>query len=277
MARMNGKVAVVTGGGNGIGRASALRFAEEGAAGIVVADLLKEAGDETVELIEKAGGRAVFHYLNATSADDNAAAVRAAVDTFGRLDVFMTAAGVSFSGYRSGDDAANNRNQAERMEYAASPWVPFLNLTVDEFQGVLDVNLTGTLLGVQAAARHMVATETRGSIITVASILAKSNDGPVPYNVSKAGVWMLTKVAARVLAPAGVRVNAIGPGYIATNMTTAIQAAPKPFVDQFLTKIPMGRLGEPIDVANSALFLASDESGYMTGEILHPDGGYFTD
>ena len=163
------------------------------------------------------------------------------------------------------------------MEYAASPWVPFLNLSVDEFQGVLDVNLTGTLLGVQAAARHMVAAETRGSIITVASILAKSNDGPVPYNVSKAGVWMLTKVAARVLAPAGVRVNAIGPGYIATNMTTAIQAAPKPFVDQFLTKIPMGRLGEPIDVANSALFLASDESGYMTGEILHPDGGYFTD
>ena len=277
MGRLSGKVAAITGGGNGLGRATAVRFAEEGAAGIVIADMLEEPSRETIRLIEAAGGKAVYSELNASSRVDNEAMVRAAVAEFGRLDIVMTAAGVSFAAYRSGDKEAGQKRFAESMENALTPWVPFLDLSLEEFQGVLDVNLTGTLLAVQAGAAHMVETNTKGSIITVASILAKANTGGVPYNVSKAGVWMLTKVAARVLAPKGIRVNAIGPGYISTNMTAMIADAPQEFLDQFMLQIPMGRFGEPIEIANTALFLASDESSYFTGEILHPDGGFYTE
>jgi len=141
---------------------------------------------------------------------------------------------------------------------------------------VLDVNLTGTLLALQAVAAHLVDAGHPGSIITVASIMARSDSGPVPYNVSKAGVWMLTKIAARVLAARGIRVNAIGPGYVATNMTAALTEMPPELLGPFMAAIPMGRLGRPVEIANTALFLASDESSYFTGELLHPDGGFFT-
>ena len=104
-----------------------------------------------------------------------------------------------------------------------------------------------------------------------------ANTGPVPYNVSKAGVWMLTKVAARVLAPTGIRVNAIGPGYVETNMTSMIADYPDDYREAFMRQIPMGRLGRPEEIAATASFLASDDSSYFTGELLHPDGGYFTD
>ena len=277
MGRLTGKVAAITGGGNGLGRASAIRFAEEGAAGIVVADMLEEPSRETIRLVEAAGGKAVFSRLNASSRADNEAMVKTAIAEFGRLDIVMTAAGVSFAGYQSGDKEASAKRFAESIDTALTPWVPFLDLSVEEFQGVLDVNLTGTLLAVQAGAAHMIESGTKGSIITIASILAKSNAGPVPYNVSKAGVWMLTKVVARMLAPKGIRVNAIGPGYIATNMTAGVSEAPQEFLDQFMMQIPMGRFGQPVEIANTALFLASDESSYFTGEILHPDGGFYTE
>lgn len=277
MGRLAGKVAVITGGGNGLGRASAVRFAEEGAAGIVIADVQEGPSKQTIQQVEEVGGRAVYVKLDASSRADNDAMISAAVDTFGRVDVVLTAAGVSHADYRSGDGEGARKRMEESMENLLTPWVPFLDLSVDEFRRVLDVNLTGTLLAVQAGAAHMVETGTKGSIITIASILAKASTGPVPYNVSKAGVWMLTKVAARVLAPKGIRVNAIGPGYISTNMTSMIREAPQEFLDQFMTQIPMGRFGEPIEIANTALFLASDESSYFTGEILHPDGGFYTE
>jgi NAD(P)-dependent dehydrogenase (short-subunit alcohol dehydrogenase family) len=277
MGRLDGKVAVVTGGGNGLGRASAVRFAEEGAAGLVIADLLPEPAEETVRLVEAAGGRAVAHRLEASSRADNDAMAQLALDRFGGLDVVLTAAGVSYGDYRSGDVEAARKRVATMVDNVATPWLPFLELPVEDFQRVLDVNLTGTLLAVQACASRMVERGTRGSIITIASILAKASTGSVPYNVSKAGVWMLTKVAARVLAPTGVRVNAIGPGYITTNMTAAIKDMPEELLTAFMAQIPMGRFGEPVEVANTALFLASDESSYFTGEILHPDGGFYTD
>ncbi len=277
MGRLDGKVAVITGGGNGLGRASAVRFAEEGVAGIVIADLLEGPAQETIALVEAAGSRAVYSPLEASSRADNEAAVQLALSTYGGLDVVLTAAGISRADYRSGDSDAARKYAQQSMDNLTQPWVPFLDLSVEDFERVLEVNLTGTLLAVQAAASSMVDRGTPGSIITIASIMAKSNTGPVPYNVSKAGVWMLTKIAARVLAPKGIRVNAIGPGYIETNMTQMIGEYPPEFQQQFMLQIPMGRLGRPVEIANTALFLASDESSYFTGELLHPDGGFFTD
>jgi NAD(P)-dependent dehydrogenase (short-subunit alcohol dehydrogenase family) len=136
------------------------------------------------------------------------------------------------------------------------------------------------LLSLQSCVAAMLEAGTTmgSSLITIASIAAKHPDaGPLPYTVSKAGVWMMTKKLARDLAPAGIRVNSIGPGYIQTNMTAVVSMMPEDRQQQLLQSIPLGHRGEPIDIANAALFLASDEARYFTGEILHPDGGFYTE
>ena len=273
--RLADRVALVTGGGNGIGRACCERFAAEGAR-VVVADVLEEAGHETVERIVKEGGAARFFALDAASPAQNRAAVQEAVDAYGGLDVLVTAAGITHANYRSGDRSGDAEMLAQAAEGFADPSLRLRNYSLDDWSRVIDVNLTGTFLAVQAAA-DVMAPVGRGSIITLASIAAKVPEaGPLAYAVSKAGVWMLTKHAARTLGPAGVRVNAIGPGFIGTNMTRIIQEMPL-IQDQLLLQIPMGRMGRPEEVASVALFLASDDAAYVTGEILHPDGGFYTD
>jgi NAD(P)-dependent dehydrogenase (short-subunit alcohol dehydrogenase family) len=269
-------VAVVTGGGNGIGRACCERFAEEGA-DVVVADLLDDPGAGAVEAVEKAGRSALFVHLDAASPDDNGELVRRAVDRFGHVDVLVTAAGISHAGYRSGDRSKDQEMLTRAIETREDPSRRLLELDVTEWRKVLDVNLTGTFLAVQATARQMVAQGGGGSIVTIASVAAKHPEaGPPSYAVSKAGVWMLTKAAARSLGPAGIRVNAIGPGFIETNMTAMATAIPE-VTEMFLAGLPLRRLGTPREVADAALFLAGDESAYFTGEILHPDGGFYTD
>lgn len=273
--RLADRVALVTGGGNGIGRACCQRFAAEGAR-VVVADVLEDAGRDTVAQIAGEGGEARFFALDAASPVQNRAAVHEAVDAYGGLDVLVTAAGITHANYRSGDRSGDAEMLAQAAESLADPSLRLRNYALDDWSRVLEVNLTGTFLAVQAAADVMVPAG-RGSIITLASIAAKVPEaGPLAYAVSKAGVWMLTKHAARTLGPAGVRVNAIGPGFIGTNMTRIIQEMPL-IHDQLMTQIPMGRMGRPEEVAAVALFLASDDAGYVTGEILHPDGGFFTD
>lgn len=276
MGRLDGKVAVVTGGGNGIGRACCERFAEEGA-DVVIADVLDEPGAETVAAVESQGRKAMFVHLDASSPADNEALVAQAVDTFGAIDVLVTAAGISHAAYRSGDREADAELLAQAAERMQDPARAFAELPLEGWHRVLDVNLTGTFLAVQAAARCMVQAGRGGSIVTIASVAAKHPEaGPVSYAVSKAGVWMLTKHAARSLGPAGIRVNAIGPGFIETNMTRII--ADLPMVrDQVVGTIPLRRLGQAREVADTAVFLASEESSYFTGEILHPDGGFYTD
>jgi NAD(P)-dependent dehydrogenase (short-subunit alcohol dehydrogenase family) len=274
--RLDGKVAVVTGGGNGIGRACCERFAEEGAR-VVVADVLDDAGAATVALLEGQGAKALYLHVDATSPEDNEAVMRAAVDSFGGIDIVVTAAGISNAGYRSGDIEGQKQRLAANAGQPADTARAFTGMPIEEWRQVIEVNLTGTLLALQSAARHMLDQGRGGSIVTIASIAAKVPEAGTPsYGVSKAGVWMLTKHAARSLAPAGIRVNAIGPGYIQTNMTAIIGELPGAR-DRILGGIPMGRMGIPREVANTALFLASDESSYFTGEILHPDGGYYTD
>jgi NAD(P)-dependent dehydrogenase (short-subunit alcohol dehydrogenase family) len=273
--RLEGKTAVVTGGSNGIGRACCERFAEEGA-NVVVADILEDPGAETVGLVKDKGREALFVRVDAASESDNEAMAQAAIERFGRVDVLVTAAGILHSEYVSGDEESTNRLIASAAADFASPAAALRNMQMDSWQKVLDVNLTGTMLAVKAIAPHM-ADQGSGSIVTIASIAAKHPEaGPLSYAVSKAGVWMLTKSVARRLGPVGVRVNAIGPGFIETNMTTFLSQN-EAIKAMALTQIPLGRMGTPADIANTALFLASDESSYFTGEILHPDGGFFTE
>ena len=273
--RLHDKVAVITGGSNGIGRACAERFSEEGAS-IVIADLLPEPGRAAASAITDAGGDAIYVELEASDPDSNQAMVAAAVDRFGTVDVVVTAAGISHGEYHSGDPESDLKRMRLAQERADDPAASLTQLDIDDWRRVLDVNLTGTQLAIKASATLMLDQSRQGSIVTIASIAAVDPLWGAPsYPVSKAGVWMLTKNASRTLAPLGIRVNAIGPGFIETNMTAVMDE-----VDEFRTVIqagtPMGRKGRPEEVANVALFLASDEASFVTGELIHPDGGWFT-
>ncbi|MEC8974832.1 MAG: SDR family oxidoreductase [Actinomycetota bacterium] len=276
--RLDGKVTVITGAGNGIGRATALRFAEEGSA-VVVADIQSERAEETAEMVIAVGGRAKSISVDVASGSDNDAMADMAIDEFGGLDCLVTAAGISHANYVSGDIEPDIKNiVTSRADYLERPGWEFVEGDIESFDKVLNVNLRGTLLGMQSCVAKMLENGTGGSVVTVASIAAKHPDaGPVAYTVSKAGVWMLTKKAARMLGPVGIRVNCIGPGFINTHMTAIIDLMDESETAAFNEMIPLGRRGEPIDIANAALFLCSEESSYFTGEILHPDGGFFTE
>ncbi len=271
--RLEGKVALITGGGNGIGLACAQRFAAEGAS-VVIADLLDDAGESAAVDLRGQGHQAIFVHLDATSQSDNEAAVTAAVSDFGSIDILVTSAGISYSGYTSGDSTRDR--QMMELGAGVDQATQFLHLPMEQFNAVLDVNLVGTLHAVQAAGRRMVENPRGGAIVTIGSIASLVPEvGTLAYSVSKAGVWMLTKMASMALAPKGVRVNAIGPGFIETNMTAIIGANPdRPF--QLMNQIPMGRFGQPREIADLALFLASDEASYVTGELMIADGGFYT-
>lgn len=276
--RMEGKVAVVTGGGNGIGRACCLRFAEEGAA-VVVADLQADQAAETARLVTEAGGRAASIAVDVTSIADNDAMADLAVSEFGGLDAVLTAAGITHANYVSGDLEAEVKRMTRQLDYVERPGWDFVEADPDEWDTVMAVNVKGTLLSMQSCVARMLDAGTGGTVVTIASIAAKHPDaGPLAYTTSKAGVWMLTKKAARMLGPVGIRVNAIGPGFIDTHMTKVIDMIPdeQRRVD-FYGQIPLGRKGVPAEIANTALFLSNDESSYFSGEILHPDGGFFTE
>jgi glucose 1-dehydrogenase len=244
--RFAGQVAIVTGGGNGIGRACAEAFAGEGAA-VAVADIDGEAGAAVVQAIEGTGGRAIFVE---TDVGDRAQAQRLVDRTLaelGRLDVLINNAGI----IKTAD---------------------FLEISEADFDAVLRVNLKGVFLVGQAAARAMVR-QGKGAIVNMSSanaVLAIGNQ--VPYVTSKGAVNQLTKVMALALADKGVRVNAIGPGSILTDLLQVVMsddAARR----RILSRTPMGRCGEPSEVAKVALFLASDEASYITGQTIYPDGG----
>jgi NAD(P)-dependent dehydrogenase (short-subunit alcohol dehydrogenase family) len=275
VGRLDGKIAVVTGGGNGIGRACCERFAEEGA-DVLVADILDEAGAETVGLVKERGREALFIHLDASSQGDNEAMARTAAERFGRIDVLVTAAGITHASYVSGDTDRDRKMIEDGIAQYGQAGAQLASMEVAEWQKVLDVNLTGTMLAVKAVAPTMVG-QRSGSIVTIASIAAKHPEaGPYAYGVSKAGVGMFTKTLARDLGPARVRVNAIGPGFIDTNMTKGFFENDM-IKQMMLTQVPLGRLGLPEEIASTAAFLASDEASFFTGEILHPDGGFYTE
>ena len=259
--RLEGKTAVITGGGSGIGRACAVRFAAEGAM-VCAADLNLEGAAETVHQVEAAGGKGLALQVDTTDEAATDAMVARCVEALGAVDVLVAAAGIG---------------GARTAAAPGPPAVPtgVLNMPTEWFRRVVDVNFFGVLFSDRAAARWMVANGRPGSIINLASVASRV---PLPggaYSVSKAGVWMLTKVLAVELATTGVRVNAIGPGFVETPMTAMLRE------DELRSRwalgmTPMGRFGRPEEIASTALFLASDESSYFTGELLHPAGGMFT-
>jgi glucose 1-dehydrogenase len=244
--RFAGQVAVVTGGGKGIGRACAEAFGAEGAS-VAVADIDVEAGSAVARALEAAGGRATFVETDVGDAAQAQRLIDRTLADFGRLDILINNAGII--------------RTAE-----------FLEISEADFDAVLRVNLKGIFLVGQAAARAMVA-QGKGAIVNMSStnaVVAIPNQ--VPYVTSKGGVNQLTKVMALALADKGVRVNAIGPGSILTDLLQVVmqdEAARR----KILARTPMGRCGEPAEIAKVALFLASDDASYLTGQIIYPDGG----
>ena len=248
--RLQGKRAIVTGAGSGIGRASALRFAGEGAA-VIAADRTADGLHDTVSSIRQAGGFAIPMVIDAGDESDVQAMIVRARDEFGGLDVMYANAGIS-----GGDVALEDQ-------------------TVELWQEVLRVNLIGPFLAIKHASALMVP-QRSGSIICTASVAAlRANAGGSPYSASKAGVVSLVQTAANSLFGTGVRVNAVMPGLIETGMTKPVfDGARARGTEAKLGQLnAMQRFGLPDEIASMALFLASDDASYVNGQAFAVDGG----
>ena len=252
--RLEGKAALVTGGGSGIGRATAVLFAREGAQ-VVVSDMNEASVIETAEQVSAEGGDAQFVTGDVSSGVDAERMVQAAIDAYGRLDILVNSAGISA------------RNALPGGASHEEVW-----------DKVMDVNLKGTYLVSWHAVPEMEKTG-GGSIINLASIMALvgypvgRGGGFNPYNASKGGVLQFTRNLAIDMAGKNIRVNCICPGYVETNLTRPLTDDPDSYA-ALAARHPAGRLGQPEDIANAALFLASDESAFVTGAPLIVDGGY---
>ena len=246
--RLQGKTALVTGGSSGNGRAIARRFAEEGA-NVTVADVRDDprmGGEPTHDCIETEGGTAQFVRCDVSSLDDLQAAVDATVEAFGSLDVMVNNAGV------------------ERQK-------PLGEVTEEDYEWLMDINLKGVFFGSQAAVEVMREQEEGGSIINMSSIGGiRGLENSSLYCASKGGVTNLTRELAVEHGDADVRVNALNPGFIETAMTMEDGDTAGGILEQ----TPLGRAGQPDEVADAALFLASDESSFVTGHNLVMDGGF---
>lgn len=242
--RLKEKVAIITGAARGIGRETALLFACEGAR-VVVSDLDVSAGAQTVAEIQQSGGRALFVKTDVSQRADAQNLAERTVKEFGRIDVLINNAGIL-------KDAT------------------LLKMTEEQFDHVIAVNLKGTFNCTQAVAPVMIS-QGKGKIINVSSVVGLyGNFGQTNYVATKAGVIGMTKVWARELGRKGICVNVVAPGFIGTEMLMTI---PEKILSMMKEKIPLGRLGEPKEVAQLYLFLASDESDYINGAVISIDGG----
>ncbi|HZK24932.1 MAG TPA: 3-oxoacyl-[acyl-carrier-protein] reductase [Oscillospiraceae bacterium] len=244
--RLVNKVAIVTGASRGIGRAIAIALAREGAKLVINYTANAQAAEDTLAAVQEAGSQGLLVQADVTAAADCNKLVKAAQEHFGKIDILVNNAGIT------------RDNIAARMK-------------ADEWQAVLDTNLTGAFNCAKAVIRPFLKQKTGGRIINMASIVGKIGGiGQVNYAAAKAGLMGMTKSLARELAARQVTVNAVAPGYINTAMTAVLSSEVK---DNIVKQIPLGRTGEPEDVAALVVFLASDEAAYITGQVIAIDGG----
>ncbi|MEM9277986.1 MAG: SDR family oxidoreductase [Pseudomonadota bacterium] len=247
---LENKVAIVTGGAQGIGYAIAERFLRE-KANVVIADIDDKTGEAAETALRKIGTVKYIH-CNVAERLDVHNLIAGTIDEFGKIDILVNNAGVVSK-------------------------VDFLEISEEEFDRVLDINLKGAFLCAQAFAKQQIEQiengEKPGTIINMSSVNAVfAIADQVPYSISKGGLGQLTKVAALSLAKYGIRVNAIGPGSIMTQILESVANNPEAKAT-ILSRTPMGRIGEPSEIASIALFLASDEASYVTGQTIYADGG----
>lgn len=246
--KLKDKVAIITGAAEGIGKAIAIEFVKEGAK-VVVADVNLELAEKTVEELKSLGGEAIAVKADVTNPDEVNAMVSKTLERFGRIDILVNNAGISIQ-------------------------KPLLEMTLEDWRRVIDINLTGVFLCTQAVARVMVQ-QGRGVIVNMASSLGfVAIPRRAAYSASKAGVIGLTRELAVELAPYGIRVVGVAPGWIATQRV--LNLAKKGVVNEEAIKMmtPMGRLGTPEEVAKVIAFLSSDEASFITGDTILIDGGY---
>lgn len=248
--RLEDKTAIITGAGRGIGKAIAAKFLQEGAR-VVVCDIVSDRMEETAQELRQYGD---VHCMigDVTDPDFCDALVEGAREQFGQLDILVNNAGIAV-------------------------FEPFLEHSVESWDRTLDVNLKAVFLLGQRAARAMVDQGTGGAIVNMASSNAHMGEKELAaYNVSKAGVLLLTKTMAVELAPYDIRVNCVSPGFILTELVREA-GADEAFIQKYTKKIPLGRYGKPEEVANLFAFLASDEASFITGEAVIIDGGQLSE
>lgn len=241
---MKGKVVLITGGAAGIGKATASAFFEEGA-DVVIWDVNEEKGNEVVKSFSSDTQRSAFMNVDVTSLPDVEEAVASIVKDFGKIDVLINNAGITM----------------DRT---------LLKMDAETWQKVIDVNLTGVFNCTRAVSPHMVEAG-EGVILNASSVVGLyGNFGQTNYVATKAGVIGMTKTWARELGRKGVRVNAVAPGFIATEM---VQKMPEKVIEGMVSKTPIGRMGKPEDIANAYVFLSSDKASFIHGTVLSVDGG----
>lgn len=242
---LDGKAALVTGASRGIGRAVALRLAKEGAKVVVNYAGNAKAAEETKAAVEAAGSEAVCVRADVAHADEVAALFDAAVKAFGTVDILVNNAGITRDGL-------------------------LMRMKDEDFDAVLATNLRGVYLCTKAASKIMMKKRS-GRIVNMTSVVGlMGNVGQTNYAAAKAGILGFSKSAAKELAARGITVNMVAPGFIATDMTAVLSDKVR---EQLVGAIPLGRMGEPEDVANAVLFLVSDAAAYITGQVVNVDGG----
>jgi NAD(P)-dependent dehydrogenase (short-subunit alcohol dehydrogenase family) len=249
--RVEGKVALVTGGASGIGRATALTFAREGAK-LIIADMQEDGGHQTVHMITEQGGDATFVHVDVTQAQAVEALISKAVATYGRLDCAHNNAGIG-----------------------SRPRVLLHELAEESWDRVIDINLKGVWLCMKYEISQML-TQGGGTIVNTASImgLVGSWSRSGAYVASKHGVVGLTKTAALEYATSGIRVNCVCPGYIRTPLLESLLTSQPAMEAQIVARHPVGRMGKPEEIAEAVVWLCSDAASFVTGHTMTVDGGY---
>lgn len=241
--RLENKIAIVTGAASGLGKAIAEKFISEGAK-VVLSDM---KGDDS--LISSFGDKALFIKCDVSKSAEVENLIKQTVEHFGSLDIMVNNAGISGSG-------------------------GIIEVTDESWNQTIAINLSGVMFGMRAAAQAMKQKGIKGSIINMSSILGKVGfNGAIAYCAAKGGVVQLTQAGALDLAVDKIRVNAIAPGFIETNMTKDVLAI-KQFNDMIVSSTPLGHVGQVSDIANAAVYLASDEANYVTGSVIYVDGGW---